>query len=168
MKMYDHREIERRAREKWAASTSFTSDLKNDSRDPYYLLIEFPYPSGDLHIGHWYAYAVTDIYARILRMRGKNVFFPIGFDAFGLPAENAAIRNRVDPKVWTYDNIARMREQIKTTGASFDWSKEVITAEPSYYQWTQWLFTKLFEHGLAYRKEAPVKWCPKNQTVLAN
>jgi len=166
--VYDHREIEKKAREKWAGLGLYAADLSNEPKEPYYLLTEFPYPSGDLHIGHWYAFAVTDIYARLLRARGKNVLFPIGFDAFGLPAENAAIKNGVDPKKWTYENMARMREQLATMGASFDWSKEVVTCDPNYYQWTQWLFVKLFEHGLAERREAPVKWCPKDQTVLAN
>ena len=166
MRTYDHQEIEKRAQRKWASA--YTTDLKDDTRKLYYLLIEFPYPSGDLHIGHWYAFAVTDIYARMLRAEGKNVLFPIGFDAFGLPAENAAIKRGANPKEWTYANMERMRAQLKSMGASFDWSKEIVTCEPSYYGWTEWLFLKLFEHGLAYRKEAPVKWCPKDQTVLAN
>ena len=168
MRTYDHREIEKRAQETWAALKLHQTDLADESKEPYYLLTEFPYPSGDLHIGHWYAFAVTDIYARILRAQGKNVLFPIGFDSFGLPAENAAIQNGANPKTWTYANMERMRAQLKSMGASFDWSKEIITCEPSYYQWTEWLFLKLFEHGLAYRKEASVKWCPKDQTVLAN
>ncbi len=168
MRTYDHQEIEKRAQEKWASLGLYQADLEDDSKDPYYLLTEFPYPSGDLHIGHWYAFAVTDIFARVKRMKGENVFFPIGFDAFGLPAENAAIKNKLDPKEWTYKNMERMREQLRSMGASFDWSKEVVTCEPSYYKWTQWLFVKLMEHGLAYRAEASVKWCPKDQTVLAN
>ena len=165
---YDHREIEKRAQEKWAELDLYRTDLSNEAKDPYYLLVEFPYPSGDLHIGHWYAFAVTDIYARLLRLQGKNVLFPIGFDAFGLPAENAAIKHGLDPKEWTYKNIERMREQLKSMGASFDWSKEVIACDPAYYQWTQWLFVKLFEHNLAEHREASVKWCPTDQTVLAN
>ena len=165
---YDHRDIEKKAQEKWASLDLYRTDLADESKEPYYLLVEFPYPSGDLHIGHWYAFAVTDIYARLLRMRGKNVLFPIGFDAFGLPAENAAIKHGVDPKEWTYKNIERMRTQLMSMGPSFDWSKEVIACDPSYYQWTQWLFTKLFEHNLAEHREAAVKWCPKDQTVLAN
>lgn len=165
---YDHKTIEQEARAKWAALNLYVADLSDESKPPYYLLVEFPYPSGDLHSGHWYAFAVTDIYARMLRLRGTNVLFPIGFDAFGLPAENAAIKHGLDPKEWTYKNMERMREQISTMGASFDWSKEVITCDPEYYQWTQWLFVKLFEHGLAEHREAAVKWCPKDQTVLAN
>jgi len=164
---FDHKEIERAAQEKWAAGMLET-DLSDSSKEKYYLLFEFPYPSGDVHIGHWYAYALTDIYARFLRMKGKNVLFPIGFDAFGLPAENAAMRNGADPKEWTYQNMERMRTQIRSMGTSVDWSKEVVTCDPSYYKWTQWLFAKLYEHNLAERKEAAVKWCPKDATVLAN
>lgn len=165
---YDHRDIEKKAQEKWVGLNLYQADLSDTAKDPYYLLVEFPYPSGDLHIGHWYAFAVTDIYARLLRARGKNVLFPIGFDAFGLPAENAAMKHGLDPKEWTYKNMERMRDQLRTMGPSFDWSKEVVTCEPGYYQWTQWLFTKLFEHNLAERRKAAVKWCPKDQTVLAN
>ena len=165
---YDHREIEKKAQEKWIELDLYRTDLSDDTQEPYYLLAEFPYPSGDLHIGHWYAFAVTDMYARMLRLRGKNVLFPIGFDAFGLPAENAAIKHGLDPSEWTYKNIARMRAQLASMGASFDWSREVLTCDPGYYQWTQWLFAKLFEQGLAERRAAPVKWCPKDQTVLAN
>ena len=165
---YDHKKIEKAAQEKWTRLGLYQTDLSDDSKEHYYLLAEFPYPSGDLHIGHWYAFAVTDIYARLLRLRGKNVLFPIGFDAFGLPAENAAIKHGLNPAEWTYKNIERMRAQLASMGASFDWSKEVITCDQAYYQWTQRLFTKLFEHGLAERREAAVKWCPKDQTVLAN
>lgn len=165
---YDHQKIEKEAQKKWGDLDLYKTDLSDESKESYYLLSEFPYPSGDLHIGHWYAFAVTDIYARLLRAHGKNVLFPIGFDAFGLPAENAAMKHGLDPKEWTYKNMERMREQLSTMGASFDWSKEVVTCDPSYYQWTQWLFVRLFEHNLAERREAPVKWCPKDQTVLAN
>lgn len=164
---FDHAAIEAKAQESWEASKMHETDLQA-ANDPYYLLFEFPYPSGDLHIGHWYAYALTDIYARYLRMRGKDILFPIGFDAFGLPAENAAMRNGADPKEWTYANMDRMRSQIRAIGTTVDWSKEVVTCDPSYYKWTQWLFAKLYEHNLAERKEAPVKWCPKDATVLAN
>lgn len=168
MAKYDHQRIEKEAQERWEALKLYELDLSKSPKDPYYLLFEFPYPSGDLHTGHWYAYALTDIYARFLRMKGKDVLFPIGFDAFGLPAENAAMRHGADPREWTYANMERMRAQIRTMGTSVDWSKEIVTCDPSYYKWTQWLFTKLYEHGLAERKEAPVKWCPKDQTVLAN
>jgi leucyl-tRNA synthetase len=165
---YNHGEIERKAQEKWAALDIYKTDLNDTQKEPYYLLVEFPYPSGDLHTGHWYAFAIPDIYARFLRMKGKNVLFPFGFDAFGLPAENAAIKNNVDPKVWTYKNMERMREQMAQMGGSFDWSKQVATCDPDYYKWTQWLFSKFFEQGLAEHRMALVKWCPKDQTVLAN
>lgn len=165
---FDHVAIEKSAQEKWEVLDIYTTDLTNTEKEPYYLLFEFPYPSGDLHIGHWFAFALTDIFARFKRMQGKNVLFPMGFDSFGLPAENAAIKNGADPAVWTNANMERMRAQVKTMGTSVDWSKEVVTSDPSYYKWTQWLFSKLYDHGLAYRKEAAVKWCPKDQTVLAN
>ncbi len=165
---FDHQKIEPEVQAEWASSDLYTSDLTDVSKDPYYLLVEFPYPSGDLHTGHWYAYAMPDIYARYLRMKGKNVLFPFGFDAFGLPAENAAIKRGLDPKKWTYENMDTMRTQVKRMGTSFDWSKEVITCEPEYYKWTQWLFSKLYEQKLAERREAAVKYCPKDQTVLAN
>ena len=164
---YDHQAIEKAAQEKWAALDLYKTDLAS-GKDPYYLLVEFPYPSGDLHIGHWYAFALPDMYARYLRMQGKEVLFPIGFDAFGLPAENAAIKHGVDPAAWTNGNIERMRGQLRSMGASFDWSREIAACDPDYYRWTQWLFLKLYEHGLAVRKKAPVKWCPHDKTVLAN
>ncbi|MDB5265859.1 MAG: leucyl-tRNA synthetase [Parcubacteria group bacterium] len=165
---FDHQEIEKKAQAKWEALNIYESDLTDTTKDPFYLLFEFPYPSGDLHVGHWYAFALTDIYARFLRMKGKNVLFPIGFDAFGLPAENAAIKNGVNPRDWTYANMERMRAQIRTMGTSVDWNKEVVTCSPEYYKWTQWLFAKLYEHKLAERRNASVKWCPHDLTVLAN
>jgi len=165
---YNHTEIETAAQKRWEESGIYTTDLSDMSKKPYYLLIEFPYPSGDLHVGHWYAFSITDIFARFKRMQGENVLFPFGFDAFGLPAENAAIKRGLDPMKWTYENMDSMRRQVRSMGTSFDWSKEVVTCSPEYYKWTQWLFSRLFEHGLAERKEAPVKWCPFDQTVLAN
>jgi leucyl-tRNA synthetase len=164
---FDHQAIEKAAQKKWEALGLYKADLAS-GKDPYYLLVEFPYPSGDLHIGHWYAFAMPDILARYERMKGKEVLFPIGLDAFGLPAENAAIKNSIDPAAWTKANIERMRGQLASTGASFDWSRELATCDPSYYRWTQWLFLKFLEHGLAVRKSAAVKWCPKDLTVLAN
>lgn len=165
---YQHAEIEKAAQQKWEEQGLYITDVSDTTKEKYYLLFEFPYPSGDLHIGHWYAFALTDIYARKLRMAGKNVLFPTGFDAFGLPAENAAIKHGLDPKEWTYKNMETMRAQMKTMGTSVDWTKEVISCDPSYYKWTQWLFTKFFEQDLAERRLASVKWCPKDQTVLAN
>jgi leucyl-tRNA synthetase len=128
----------------------------------------FPYTSGDLHIGHWYALAPSDVHARFKRLQGYNVLHPMGFDAFGLPAENAAIKQGIHPYKWTLQNIDNMRRQLKSIGAIYDWSREVITCQPEYYRWTQWFFLKLYEHGLAYRARAPVNWCPHCQTVLAN
>jgi leucyl-tRNA synthetase len=127
----------------------------------------YPYPSGDLHIGHWYIKTPTDARARFLRMNGYNVFFPIGFDAFGLPAENAAIKQRVHPAEWTMRNIANMRRQLRSMGATFDWDSEVITSQPDYYRWNQWIFLRFLEAGLAHRRMAAVDWCPKDQVVLA-
>lgn len=165
---YDHAAIERKWQKIWRDSREFeTPDTKEGAKN-FYLLTEFAYPSGNLHLGHWYAFAVPDIFARYMRMRGYNVLYPAGFDAFGLPAENAAIKNNRNPREWTYNNIEQMRTQQCSIGASFDWSREVITADPAYYKWTQWLFLKLFERGLAYRKETNVNWCPNDKTVLAN
>ena len=127
----------------------------------------YPYPSGDLHIGHWYIKTPTDARARFLRMNGHNVFFPIGFDAFGLPAENAAIKSGVHPAEWTMRNVERMRGQLRSMGATFDWKSEVVTCQPDYYRWNQWIFLKFLEAGLAYRKMAAVDWCPKDLVVLA-
>lgn len=168
MNSYNHSEIEKRAREKWEKNAAFkVKDSLSESENEY-ILVEFPYPSGNLHVGHWYAFAVTDIYARYRKMLGQNVLFPIGFDAFGLPAENAAIKHGLNPKVWTYQNIDHMKEQLNSMGAMFDWSREVITCDPTYYKWTQWLFLKFYEKGLAYQAETNVNWCPKCKTVLAN
>lgn len=167
MDKYNHQEVEKKWQKAWEDAKLYAVDTKK-AKDTAYLLVEFPYPSGDLHIGHWFAFAVPDIYARYLRMQGKEVLYPIGFDAFGLPAENAAIKNGVDPKDWTFKNIERMQKQLRSMGNSFDWDREVITASPEYYKWTQWIFTKLFENDLAYKKEATVNWDPVDKTVLAN
>ena len=167
---YDHREIEKKWQEKWQKDNLYKTpdDPPAGGKGNFYTLVEFPYPSGNLHIGHWYAFAVPDIFARAKRMQGYNVMFPIGFDAFGLPAENAAIKRGLDPRKWTYENIAYMEKQLQSMGNSFDWSRKVITADPEYYKWTQWLFLKLYEKGLVYKKKANVNWCPKDCTVLAN
>ena len=127
-----------------------------------------PYPSGDLHIGHWFAMTPSDARARFMRMRGYNVLFPMGFDAFGLPAENAAIQRNIDPRTWTYANIERMRKQLRSMGAMFDWEREAVSCDPAYYHWTEWFFSQLYEHGLAYRGEGMVNWSETLQTVLAN
>lgn len=165
---YAHKKIEKKWQKEWEQSGIYKTLDKKSGAENFYALVEFPYPSGNLHTGHWYAFSVPDIFARKKKMEGKNVLFPIGFDAFGLPAENAAIQRKINPKKWTYDNIEYMRRQIKSMGASFDWSREVITCDPEYYKWTQWIFLKFFEKGLAYQAETPVNWCPKDKTVLAN
>jgi leucyl-tRNA synthetase len=164
---YDPATIEPRWQERWAALRLHHTDLGDTSRPRYYLLTMYPYPSGDLHIGHWYIKTPTDAIARFRRMNGLNVFFPIGFDAFGLPAENAAIKHNIHPADWTMGNIEKMRRQLRSMGATFDWDAEVVTCEPEYYRWNQWLFLKFLEAGLAYRAMAPVDWCPKDQVVLA-
>ncbi len=167
-KRYDHKEVETKWQAAWAAKETYrTPDIKSGAEN-FYFLTEFPYPSGNLHVGHWYAFSVPDIFARYMRMRGYNVLYPIGFDAFGLPAENAAIKNKVNPREWTFNNIEFMRTQLRSMGASFDWSREVITASPEYYRWTQWIFLQFYKKGLVYRKETAVNWCPQDKTVLAN
>ncbi len=165
---YDHRAIERKWQERWEKEKLYETSHVPAGKKKYYLLTEFPYPSGNLHIGHWYAFAVPDIFARFQRMRGYHVLYPIGFDAFGLPAENAAIKHGRHPRDWTYDNIARMTAQLKSMGNMFDWSRQVITSDQEFYRWTQWLFLRLFEAGLAYRATELANWCPSCKTVLAN
>ncbi|MGX1931662.1 leucine--tRNA ligase [Microbacterium resistens] len=152
----------------WADNETFRAGGADDTRPRKYVLAMFPYPSGDLHMGHAENYLYSDIVARYWRHRGHNVLNPIGWDSFGLPAENAAIRRGADPREWTYQNIAQQRESLGDYGVSFDWSRVLHTSDPEYYRWNQWLFLKLYERGLAYRKESPVNWCPNDQTVLAN
>ena len=168
MRSYDHKKVEKKWQKKWEETNLYHIPNSVPGKENYYTLVEYPYPSGNLHIGHWYAFAVPDIFARYKRMRGFNVLYPIGFDSFGLPAENAAIKNNVDPKEWTYQNIKTMTAQLQSIGAMFDWSRKVIASDPEYYQWTQWLFLQLYNKGLAYQKEAVVNWDPVDQTVLAN
>ena len=163
---FDPASFEGRWRERWEADGLYRAD-DADPRQKHYLLTMYPYPSGDLHIGHWYAAVGPDIVARMRRMQGLNVMFPMGFDSFGLPAENAAIDRNVHPAKWTAANIERMRAQFRTTGSGFDWDREVVVSDPAYYRWTQWLFLQLYKAGLAYRAMAPVDWCPKDQVVLA-
>src|ERR1051326_875632 len=168
MQKYNHRKIEPKWQKYWEAHKTFkTSDA--DKRPKQYILDMFPYPSGaGLHVGHPEGYTATDILSRYLRMNGFNVLHPMGLDAFGLPAENYAIKEGIHPHKTTPKNIKRFREQIKSIGLSYDWSREVDTSSPDYYKWTQWLFLQLYKHGLAYKKEAYVNWCPKDNTVLAN
>lgn len=163
---YNPTDIEAKWQERWESDGIYNADIDVD-RPKYYALTMLPYPSGDLHIGHWYAMTPPDARARYLRMQGYNVMYPIGFDAFGLPAENAAIKNNIHPREWTYKNVERMRKQLRSMGAMFDWRREMISADPEYYKWTQWFFIKLFEKGLAYHKYSPVDWCPKCNTTLA-
>ncbi len=164
---YEPRAIENKWQAKWLADGIYEAK-DDDPRPKWYALTMFPYPSGDLHTGHWYAMAPSDVAARYHRMLGYNVLFPMGFDSFGLPAENAAIKNNVDPRQWTYTNMERMRGQLRLMGASFDWDREVVTSDPEYYKWTQWWFLQLYNKGLAYRANAAANWCPGCNTVLAN
>jgi leucyl-tRNA synthetase len=164
---YNPQVIEKKWQQRWAEDKLY--EVSETSAKPkWYALTMFPYTSGDLHIGHWYAMAPSDVSARFKRMQGYNVLHPMGFDAFGLPAENAAIQRGIHPFVWTMQNVANMRRQLKSMGSIYDWSREVNTCLPDYYKWTQWFFLKLYEHGLAYRGQAQVNWCPQCQTVLAN
>ena len=159
--------IERKWQERWdRLSLDETPD--DADRPNFYFLTAFPYPSGEMHVGHWYAFAPSDCAARFVRMRGHNVMFPMGFDAFGINAENAAIDRGIHPAEWTEKNMAHWREQFRSLGASIDWRRAVVTCYPEYYRWTQWMFLKFLERGLAYRATAPVNWCPRDETVLAN
>ncbi len=164
--MYDPNSIEKKWQQRWEAEKLYDSNI-NPSQPKYYALTMLPYPSGDLHIGHWYAIAPSDARARFKRMQGYNVMFPIGFDSFGLPAENAAIQRNIHPREWTYRNIDNMRRQLRTMGSMFDWRREMVSSDPEYYHWTQWFFVQLYNHGLAYRKAAAVDWCPTCNTTLA-
>ena len=166
LEAYDFAVVEAKWRERWETEGLYRSRIDRE-RPKYYSLTMLPYTSGDLHIGHWYAMSPSDARARWMRMKGYNVLFPIGFDAFGLPAENAAIQRGIHPAKWTMDNVARMRGQLKSMGAMFDWEREAVTCDPAYYRWTQWLFLQFHKHGLAYRQKSPVDWCPKCNTTLA-
>jgi leucyl-tRNA synthetase len=166
---YDPRAIQEKWQDRWAELDPFrASNDPADARERAYLVDMFPYPSGDLHMGHAEAYAIGDAIARFWFQRGLNVLHPIGWDAFGLPAENAAIRNNAHPADWTYANIKTQAESFRRYAVSFDWSRQLATCDPEYYHWNQWLFLRFYERGLAYRKDGYVNWCPKDQTVLAN
>ena len=163
---YDPAEVEARWQQRWEETELYRQEVDWD-RPKHYALTMLPYPSGDLHIGHWYAMTPSDARARYMRMKGYNVLFPMGFDAFGLPAENAAIKHNVHPKIWTYRNIERMRQQMRRMGAMFDWRREAVSSDPEYYRWSQWFFNQLLKLGLAYRKRAAVDFCPNCNTTLA-
>lgn len=167
-KKFDSGEIEKKWQKIWEESGIYNVGERDLSKPKEYMLVEWPYPSGNLHIGHWYAFAVPDIYARFKRMNGSQVLFPMGFDAFGLPAENAAIKRNLDPKSWTYDNMAFMRTQLTAMGNMFTWDKTTNSTDPEYYKWTQWMFTQFFENDIAYRGKGIVNWCPGCNTVIAN
>ena len=164
---YEFKRIEKKWQNYWEENNSFKS-IENPSKEKYYVLEMFPYPSGKLHMGHVRNYSIGDVVARFKHMQGFNVLHPMGFDSFGLPAENAAIKNGTPPADWTWNNIAEMEEQLKQLGLSYDWEREVQTCNPEYYRWMQWIFIQFFNKGLAYKKENPVNWCPSCQTVLAN
>jgi leucyl-tRNA synthetase len=165
---FDHRAIEARWQQRWEADGLYVAEAEQPaSRPKHYALVMFPYTSGDLHLGHWWNFALADVHVRYKRMQGFNVLFPPGFDAFGLPAEGAAIKSGTHPYAWTMENIRRMERQWRTMGGAYDWTKEVATCLPEYYRWNQWLFLQFLKRGLAYRQKAPVNWCP-NHGVLAN
>jgi leucyl-tRNA synthetase len=164
---YQHKEIEQRWQAEWEEQGLYRSTV-DWSRPKHYAVTMLPYPSGDLHIGHWYIITPSDARARMMRMKGYNVLFPMGFDAFGLPAEYAAVQRNIHPAKWTAENIDQMRRQLRSMGGMFDWERETVSCDPSYYKWTEWFFKKMFEHGIAYRGEAMVNWSPTLQTVLAN
>ncbi len=159
--------IEPKWQKKWREDNLYLTNL-SEAKNKYYVLVELPYTSGDLHLGHWFTFTMGDILARFKKRQGFNVLFPIGFDAFGLPAENAAIKQKIHPRDWTYGNIERMRTQFETLGASMDWTKTMVACDPKYYKWNQWIFLKMLQNGSAYRGRALSNWCPNCQTVLAN
>ncbi len=167
MSEYDHQHIETKWQKLWEEAGIFKTSNRSNKKK-FYNLVMFPYPSGTLHVGHVKNYVLGDVLARYKRMRGYNVLNPMGYDAFGLPAENAAIENRTHPAKWTYNNINIIKKQLKRLGMSYDWDREVYTCKEDYYKWTQWLFLKLYENGLAYKKKAAANWCPHCKTVLAN
>ncbi|MBO4734360.1 MAG: class I tRNA ligase family protein, partial [Clostridia bacterium] len=165
---YDYGKIEKKWQDIWDEKKTFAA--QNDfSKPKFYGLVEFPYPSGQgLHVGHPRSYTAIDIVARKKRLQGYNVLYPMGWDAFGLPTENYAIKNHIHPSVVTENNIANFKRQLKSLGFSFDWDREVNTTDPDYYKWTQWIFLQLFKKGLAYKKQMSVNWCPSCKCVLAN
>lgn len=167
MAHYNFSDIEAKWQKRWESDQLFKTEVDH-TKEKFYLLEMFPYPSGKLHMGHVRNYSIGDVAARFKKMKGYNVLHPMGWDSFGLPAENAAIKNGSHPNIWTWENIAEMRSQLKLLGISYDWDREIATCHPDYYKWMQWIFIKFFENGLAYKKKNPVNWCSSCQTVLAN
>lgn len=167
-KRFDHQSIEKKWQEEWKESGIYDVGARDERKEKEYVLVEWPYPSGNLHIGHWYAFAVPDIYVRYQRMMGKQVLYPMGFDAFGLPAENAAIKRNTNPREWTESNIEYMKHQLASMGNAFSWDKTTSSTDPAYYKWTQWMFTEFFKNNIAYRGEGIVNWCPGCNTMIAN
>jgi len=163
---YDPQKIEKKWQEKWDKDKIF--QVKEEKKEKYYVLEMYPYPSGKLHMGHLRNYTIGDSFARFKRMNGYNVLYPMGYDSFGMPAENAAIDHGANPEVWTNNNIKAMKEQQKRIGLSYDWTREIYSHDPNYYKWDQWFFLKMLEKDLAYREESYVNWCNKCATVLAN
>ena len=167
MQEYNVIEIEKKWQKFWEDKKIFQA-TKDFSKEKYYILVMLPYPSGNLHMGHVRNYSIGDVFARFHRMLGKNVIHPMGWDAFGLPAENAAIKHNIAPQKWTKQNIKRMQEQLKMLGLSYDWDREVATCDSEYYRWNQWIFLQMYKKGLVFRKKSSVNWCPSCKTVLAN
>ncbi|HYL62222.1 MAG TPA: leucine--tRNA ligase, partial [Candidatus Methylomirabilis sp.] len=167
MAEYNPQAIEAKWQKRWTEERVFETEA-DPTKKKYYVLEMLPYPSGTMHMGHMRNYAIGDVVARVKRMRGFNILHPMGWDAFGLPAENAAIKNRTHPRIWTNNNIGEFQRTLRRFGFSYDWRREISTCEPEYYRWNQWFFLRMLEKGLAYRKKSPVNWCPQCQTVLAN
>ncbi|MCX6577381.1 MAG: class I tRNA ligase family protein, partial [Candidatus Aminicenantes bacterium] len=164
---YDFERIEEKWQKIWADEKTF--EVRQDpGKTKFYLLEMYPYPSGRIHMGHVRNYSIGDVIGRFMTMKGFNVLHPIGWDALGMPAENAAIKHGIHPQTWTLDNIDHMKTQLLRMGIAYDWSREVNTCLPEYYKWNQWIFLKMFERGLAFRKKSWVNWCPQCRTVLAN
>ena len=164
---YNLTEIEKKWQDVWEKENAFKT-VEDYDKEKYYVLEMFPYPSGKLHMGHVRNYSIGDVIARFKRLKGYNVLHPMGWDSFGLPAENAAIKNDIHPAIWTDSNIAEMHRQLQGLGFSYDWDREVATCKEEYYKWMQWVFIQFYNKGLAYKKDNPVNWCPSCQAVLAN
>ncbi|MDU3564801.1 MAG: class I tRNA ligase family protein, partial [Veillonella sp.] len=164
---YVAQDLEKKWQQYWEDNHTFKTEY-DESKEKYYVLEMFPYPSGNLHMGHVRNYSIGDVVARFKKMKGFNVLHPMGWDSFGMPAENAAIKHGIAPKTWTLDNIENMKLQQKALGLSYDWDREVATCKEDYYKWTQWFFQQFYKKGLAYKKEAKVNWCETCHTVLAN